>query len=78
VELKRCPYDASAIAIEAVDDAFVISCAACGAVWQMQGSAIHRRQGPDPETMRAVRDGLFPVEVVNGKRAASRASDAPR
>jgi hypothetical protein len=68
MELERCPYDMSPISVEAVGDALMISCDACGAAWEIQDSTFRRLRAPDAVTMNAVREGLFPQEVVCGKR----------
>jgi hypothetical protein len=78
VNLERCPYDSSPIAVEVVDRLTVISCAACGAAWEMRGTSLRRLRVPDPATMAAVREGLFSQEVVRGKRAAAGTGDAAR
>ncbi len=80
MELERCPYDMTAIAVEAFGDGFVISCGACGAAWEMEGSSVRRLRAPDPVTMHAVREGLFTQEVLLGKRVVGvlRDDDAAR
>jgi hypothetical protein len=71
MELERCPYDMSPIAVEGFGDSFVISCDACGAVWEMHGASLRRLRAPGADTMQAVRAGLFPEALRYGKRAAS-------
>jgi hypothetical protein len=70
----------SPISVEVFGDSFVISCDACGAAWEMHGSMIRRLRAPDAVTMNAVREGLFPKEVLCGRRAAApeTADDAAR
>jgi hypothetical protein len=71
MELERCPYDMSPIAVVGFGDSFVISCDACGAAWEMHGPSLRRLRAPDADTMKAVREGLFPEALRCGKRAAS-------
>jgi hypothetical protein len=68
VELERCPYDSSAISIDPAGDGYVISCGACGAAWEMHGSSLHRLRAPDAKTLAAVREHLFPREILAGRR----------
>lgn len=70
VQLERCPYDSSPIRLRGGDDSFVISCDACGAAWEMHGSSLHRLRTPDAGTLRAVRERLFPPEILAAKRRA--------
>lgn len=71
VELERCPYDMSPIAVEGFGGSFVISCDACGAAWEMHGASLRRLRPPDADTMKVVREGLFPEALRSGIRAAS-------
>jgi hypothetical protein len=70
VQLERCPYDSSPILLRGGGDSFIISCDACGAAWEMRGSSLHRLRTPDADTLKAVRERLFPPEIVSGKRRA--------
>jgi hypothetical protein len=71
VQLELCPYDASPISIRGDDNSSVISCGACGAAWEMQGSSLHRLRAPDGETLKAVRERLFPPEILSTRRRAA-------
>jgi len=68
VELERCPYDSSPISIESDGDVFVVSCGACGAAWEMRGSSLRRLRAPDAATLTAVRQQLFPAEILASRR----------
>ena len=68
MELERCPYDSSAISIDREGDGYVISCGACGAAWEMHGSSLRRLRAPDAVTLAAVREHLFPREILAGRR----------
>ena len=74
VNLENCPYDMTPIAVHSVADSFLISCDTCGAAWEMHGSLIRRLRAPDAETVRAVRNGLFPPELLGGEQAAATGS----
>jgi hypothetical protein len=49
-------------------DGYVISCEACGAAWEMHGSALRRLRAPDAATLAAVREHLFSQEILAGRR----------
>jgi hypothetical protein len=78
VNLERCPYDGTPISVRRVGESFEISCDACGAAWEMHGSALRRLRPPDADTMKAVRDGLFSEEVLCGTRVIATVDDAAR
>ena len=73
MKLEKCPYDMSPISVHCiVGDSFAISCPACGAAWEMRGSSLRRLRAPDAATIKAVREGLFPPEVLCDERAAAK------
>jgi hypothetical protein len=74
VNLENCPYDMTPISVHSVADSLLISCDTCGAAWEMHGSLIRRLRAPDAETVRAVRNGLFPPELLGGEQAAATGS----
>jgi hypothetical protein len=74
VNLENCPYDMTPISVHSVADSLLISCDTCGAAWEMHGSLIRRLRAPDADTVRAVRNGLFPPELLGGEQAAATGS----
>lgn len=71
MKLERCPYDRSPISVRGFGDAFVISCDACGAAWEMLGSRMRRLRAPDAATMNAVREGLFRPDLLGSESDAA-------
>jgi hypothetical protein len=75
MKLEKCPYDMSPISVRRiVGESFAISCHACGAAWEMRGSSLRRLRAPDAATIKAVREGLFPPDILCDERAAAKES----
>jgi hypothetical protein len=62
------------ISVYSVADSFLISCDTCGAAWEVHGSLIRRLRAPNVETVRAVRNGLYPPELLGGEGATATGS----
>jgi len=71
VKLEKCPYDMSPIAVQYAGDSFVISCETCGAAWEMRSGLMRRFRAPDSATIKAVRERLFPPDLLGSDRAAA-------
>jgi len=71
VKLEKCPYDMSPIAVRYVGDSFVISCETCGAAWEMRSGLMRRFRAPDSATIKAVRESLFPPDLLGSERIAA-------
>lgn len=71
VKLEKCPYDMSPIAVQYAGDSFVISCETCGAAWEMRSGLMRRFRAPDSATIKAVRESLFPPDLLGSDRAAA-------
>jgi hypothetical protein len=56
VELQQCPYDGTEVAAETLSGgSLLLSCACCGARWELHGAWLRRVDPPDPVAVRAAR-----------------------
>lgn len=62
MNLTHCPYDGAEIATEYSGGSFLLSCAHCGAEWELHSNFVRRVNEPDWSLVDESRRGAdFPV-----------------
>ena len=64
MNLTQCPYDGAKVEVEVSSGgSLLLTCVACGAVWERHGAWTGRVREPDREKLAAPRDFTVPRRV---------------